>query len=219
MNALYAFLTGPGAWAAWTLCILGSVIRCAGLIRLAKARDASSLAYMDLGFSLRSIGHWLLPFGTLGWKENPAMTVATFLFHACLVLGALFASAHAILWSYAFGVTIWSLPELAADLCSAVVVLCALFFAARRLFLPQVSHVTRPMDWAVLVIAAAPFATGLLSRHHLGPTELLAVLHVLTGEIFLVAIPFTRISHALLAPLTRAYMGSEFGAVRCAKDW
>ncbi len=35
----------------------------------------------------------------------------------------------------------------------------------------------------------------------------------------LVAIPFTRLSHMLFAPLTRAYMGSEFGGIRHAKDW
>ena len=36
------------------------------------------------------------------------------------------------------------------------------------------------------------------------------------GEIMLVAIPFTRLSHMIFSPLTRAYMGSEFGKVRHA---
>jgi len=219
MRDVYAFLTGPGAYVAWGVFLLGSIGRLWYLRRLARARDASSLAYMNAGYSLRSILHWLIPFGTLGWKENPAVTVATFLFHLCLVLGALFVSAHAVLWSYAFGLDVWSLPEGVADVFSLVVVACCLFFAARRLFLVEVRYVTTPMDWLILVIAALPFATGFLARQHLGPYELMAVLHVLTGEIFLIAIPFTRVSHALLAPLTRAYIGSEFGAVRHAKDW
>lgn len=219
MRDLYAFLIGPGAWMAFIICIGGAIVRCAQLYRLARQRDAASTAYLDVGYGLRSILHWLLPFGTLGWRENPGMTVATFLFHICLVLGAVFASAHAVLWSYAFGLNIWSLPETAADVVSLVVVGCALYFAARRLFLPEVRYVTTPMDWLVLAVAAAPFATGFLARHHIGPVEPMAVLHVLCGEIFLVAIPFTRVSHALFAPLTRAYMGSEFGAVRRAKDW
>jgi nitrate reductase gamma subunit len=45
------------------------------------------------------------------------------------------------------------------------------------------------------------------------------ILHIISGEVMLVAIPFTRLSHMLFAPLTRAYMGSEFGGVRHAKDW
>jgi hypothetical protein len=44
-------------------------------------------------------------------------------------------------------------------------------------------------------------------------------LHVLAGDIMLAAIPFTRLSHMILSPFTRAYMGSEFGAVRHARDW
>ena len=45
------------------------------------------------------------------------------------------------------------------------------------------------------------------------------ILHILSGELWLAAIPFTRLSHMVLAPLSRAYIGSEFGAVRHAKDW
>jgi hypothetical protein len=35
----------------------------------------------------------------------------------------------------------------------------------------------------------------------------------------LAVIPFTRLVHMVFAPLTRAYMGSEFGGVRHAQDW
>ena len=43
--------------------------------------------------------------------------------------------------------------------------------------------------------------------------------HIVSGEIMLMAIPFTRLSHMIFSPFTRAYMGSEFGAVRHVKDW
>ena len=45
------------------------------------------------------------------------------------------------------------------------------------------------------------------------------IAHIVSGEIMLIAIPFTRLSHMIFSPLTRAYMGSEFGNVRHAKDW
>ena len=66
---------------------------------------------------------------------------------------------------------------------------------------------------------AAPFITGFLAYHQWFAYPVLMILHVITGEIMLVAIPFTRLSHMLFAPLTRAYMGSEFGKVRHARDW
>jgi hypothetical protein len=47
----------------------------------------------------------------------------------------------------------------------------------------------------------------------------MGIIHILSGEIMLVAIPFTRLSHMIFFAFTRGYMGSEFGAVRHAKDW
>jgi hypothetical protein len=37
--------------------------------------------------------------------------------------------------------------------------------------------------------------------------------------LLLMVIPFTRLSHMLFFFFSMAYMGSEFGAVRNARDW
>jgi hypothetical protein len=71
----------------------------------------------------------------------------------------------------------------------------------------------------ILAIVAAPFITGLVAYFQWFDVRFFTVLHVISGEIMLVAIPFTRISHMLFGPLTRAYMGSEFGGIRHARDW
>ena len=42
---------------------------------------------------------------------------------------------------------------------------------------------------------------------------------ILSGEIMLAAIPFTRLSHMLLYVFNRGYIASEFGAVRKVQDW
>ena len=49
--------------------------------------------------------------------------------------------------------------------------------------------------------------------------QTIVIIHMWTGAIWLAMIPFTRIAHMLFFPLTRAYMGSEFGHVRGTKDW
>jgi nitrate reductase gamma subunit len=87
------------------------------------------------------------------------------------------------------------------------------------LILPEVQYVTSASDYVILGIAAAPFITGCMSYYQWFGYEVFTILHVISGEVMLIAIPFTRLSHMLFAPLTRAYMGSEFGGVRQAKDW
>ena len=93
------------------------------------------------------------------------------------------------------------------------------FFLVRRLTSPEVKFVTSASDYVILAIVAAPFITGFLAYYQWFGYQFFTVLHIITGEIMLVAIPFTRLSHMLFSPLTRAYMGSEFGGVRHARDW
>jgi nitrate reductase gamma subunit len=100
-----------------------------------------------------------------------------------------------------------------------IVIAACVFFLVRRLVNPEVKYVTSASDYILLAIVAAPFITGFLAYYQWFDYQTLMVLHIFAGEVMLVAIPFTRLSHMLFAPLTRAYMGSEFGGVRHARDW
>ncbi|AAS94748.1 TmcC family electron transfer complex membrane anchor subunit [Nitratidesulfovibrio vulgaris] len=219
MQAFYNLLIGPGAWIAFAVFLGGCAWRLSTMGALARRKDMVAVAYMESKHSLNSIMHWVTPFATLGWRENPAMTVATFAFHISIVLLALFAPGHATMWDYAFGVGVWALPEAVADILTIVALAACGFFAWRRLSDPTVSFVTRPMDWLVLGLAAVPLLTGILAKYVMTQNLVFATLHVLSGEAMLVALPFTRLSHAVFSVFTRAYIGSEFGAVRHCKDW
>jgi hypothetical protein len=70
-----------------------------------------------------------------------------------------------------------------------------------------------------LGLVAAPFITGFIARAQWFDYETMLIIHMISGAVLLMVIPFTRLSHMLFFPFTRAYMGSEFGAVRHAKDW
>lgn len=219
MIEIYNFVSGPLAWIAWGIFLVGSLYRLVTMYNLAKAKDGSSLAYMSWPYGLRSIINWMIPFNTMGWKSDPLMTVATFLFHIGFLLVAVFLGAHVVLWDTAFGITIPRLPAQAGDIISFVVLAGCAVFAYRRIALPHVKGVTKTKDWFTLLIVLLPFLTGVLAYHQVGPALLMTILHILAGEMLLVLIPFTRLSHALFVLFTRAYMGSEFGGVRHAKDW
>lgn len=219
MNAAYEFVTGPLAWAAWGIFLLGSAWRLYSMYQLAKKKDASSMAFMDWGFSLRSIVNWLIPFNAQGWRNNPAMTVATFVFHICLILTPIFLVGHVMLWDQFFGISYATLPDTVADIMTLVVIGACLYFAGRRIMQPAVRYITTGQDWLALTIVLAPFLTGFLAYHQALNYDLMIILHVVAGEIMLAAIPFTRLSHMVFAAFTRAYMGSEFGGVRHAQDW
>jgi nitrate reductase gamma subunit len=219
MREIYNFVSGPLAWLAFILFFGGCLYRLVRLFMLVKEKEPFIFTYMSWKYSLRSIFHWIIPFGTVNWRRHPVLTVVTFVFHIGLVIAPIFLLAHVILLDEALNLTWWTLPDAWADVLTVVVIIGCVFFLVRRLTQPEVKFVTSASDFVILTIVAAPFITGFIAYHQWIDYPVMMVLHVVAGEVLLVAIPFTRLSHMLFSPFTRAYMGSEFGKVRHARDW
>jgi nitrate reductase gamma subunit len=92
--------------------------------------------------------------------------------------------------------------------------MAAVFIVLRRIALPEVRIITKSYDFLILAIAVAPFLTGFLAYHQFSGYRFWLISHVLCGEIMLVAIPFTKLSHFLLFFLSRAQLGMDFGIKR-----
>ena len=219
MDTLYIFVSGPLVWVAFILFIGGSLFRLINLIILIHRKERFIYSYMSLKYSLRSILHWSIPFASENMRKHPWLTIVAFAFHICLLLMPIFLLAHVILVDEAWNVSWWTLPEGAAQILTLIVIAACVFFLVRRLVNPEVKYVTFASDYILLAIVAAPFVTGFLAYYQWFGYQILMILHIISGEVMLVAIPFTRLSHMFFAPLTRAYMGSEFGGIRHARDW
>jgi nitrate reductase gamma subunit len=156
--------------------------------------------------------------GTL-WKTDPIMTIVTSVFHVFLILIPIFLLGHNILFSQSWGFSLWSLPESITDVLTVVVLACAGFFLARRLFLARVRAITAAYDYLVLLIAIAPFLTGYFAYHQWFHYDTVMTLHILTGEIMLITIPFTKLGHMLFFFFYRFFIGSEYSFVKGARTW
>lgn len=219
MYDMYSIVTGPLAWLAFIVFIFGSAGRFYLLFSEAKKKDGAVFEYMNLKFALRSIFHWILPFGSRNMRLNPAMTIVTFAFHICLFMVPLFVLAHVILWKEGFNISWFTLPEGMADIMTLIVIASCFFFFIRRIILPEVKYLTTAVDFIILFIVAAPFISGYWVYHQWAGFPTMTIIHILSGELMLAIIPFTKLFHMFLFPFTRGYIGSEFGGIRMAKDW
>jgi nitrate reductase gamma subunit len=156
--------------------------------------------------------------GTL-WKTDPLMTVVTSAFHVCLILVPIFLLGHNTLLDQSWGVSLYSLPECFADGLTIVVFICAAFFLIRRLFLARVRAISTFYDYLVLFIAVAPFLTGYLAYHQWFDYHTVMILHILSGELMLVTIPFTKLGHMLFFFLYRFLIGNEYSFTRGSRTW
>ena len=219
MIALYNFLSGPMVWISFFVFFLGMLIKFLKLLFEVIKKESYIFSVISLKYSLRSVFMWLIPFGTKSMRNNFSFTFISFIFHFCIIISPIFLSAHIIMIDEAWNISWWSIPDKISDILAIVVIICCLLFALRRLFEAKVKYVTSTSDFVLLFIVAAPFITGFLAYHQIFNYKLIMILHILSGEVLIITIVFTRLSHMLLGPFTRAYMGSEFGRIRHAKDW
>jgi len=215
---LYELARGPLAWAALVIFLSGALFRTALLFR---ARRGHRLIYpaRSVGNGLRSLLHALVPFASTYMRARPVFTIVTFVFHLCVLLLPAFLLAHTILWYESWELLWWSLPDRLADTMTIFVLLACLFFLVRRLSVPEVKHVSGPSDIALIVLVFMPFLTGFLASHHLGPYRVLLILHILSAEVLIAAIPYSKLRHMVLFFFTRTYMGAEFGGHMKTTDW
>jgi nitrate reductase gamma subunit len=215
---VYELSRGPLVWIAFAILLIGSAYRIISISRMAK-KDKVFWPYMNWGAGLRSILHWTLPYGSRNMRLRPVFTALSFLFHICLLLTPILTVAHVMLWRESWGVSWWTLPDTLSKVMAIIVIVGALTFLLRRIANPTVRFVTSTSDFVLVVLVLAPFATGLMAYYQIFDYQTIIIIHMWTGALWLAMIPFTRISHMLFFPLTRAYMGSEFGHVRGTKDW
>ncbi|MEN6441033.1 MAG: sulfate respiration complex protein HmcE [Syntrophobacter sp.] len=224
---MYGFITGLLLWLSFATLVIGLTVRTVVYIR-GLDWQVDRVAYgthMALGFreATRSIVHWLLPFWSVGWRAKPLFTIIFFVFHTGLLLTPVFLIGHAVLIKERFGINWPTIPMGLADVLTVLVMCSVLFIAVRRMALPEVRIVTTAYDYLLLLITAAPFVTGFLLVHQVADHRLWLYAHILSAELLLIAIPFTKLYHVVGFFLSRGQLGMDFGIKRGFKgdgfDW
>ncbi len=218
MPQFYQFITGPLLWLSFGIFFVGLTFR---VVRYVQGLDwqLDRVAYrahpvLGLKGALRSIIHWLVPFYAEGWRAKPLYTVIFFIFHIGLVLTPLFLLGHVVIFKERWGLDWPTLSMGLADVLTIGVMITAICIAIRRLALPEVRIVTTFYDLLLLLLSVAPFVTGFLAVHQAPYYDLWLYSHILSGELLLVAIPFTKLFHVVGFFLSRGQIGADFGIKR-----
>jgi nitrate reductase gamma subunit len=163
---------------------------------------------------------WIVWFKLSIAGVNPFMTFVTTVFHVLLIGVPVFVLGHNILLDNAFGISMVSLPENVSDVLTGIVILCILVFLFRRLFFERVRIITGYEDFLLLSLAAAPFVTGYLAYHQVFSNyKILISLHILSGELMLMAVPFTKLIHMIYMIIVRFNVAGEYSFGNARKTW
>lgn len=215
---MYDFVTGPLLWISFAIFFIGCIARIVWYIKgLSWQADRVAYTYhtaYGIKGALRSVFFWLFPFATRSWRKKPGMTVLFFVFHVGIVVTPIFLLAHNMILKERWGFSLWTLSETAADVLTIAVMVSAVFLVLRRIALPEVRILTTAYDYLLIAITVAPFVTGFVASHQTDGYQFWLILHILCGELMLIAIPFTKLCHLVLFFCSRVQLGMDYGIKR-----
>ncbi len=214
----YEFARGPLATVSFAIFIIGTCFR---LVSFYLTGTNPRLLYPkeNLTNGFKGIITGIIPFATRFMRQRPLFTLITFLFHISVLLVPLFFMAHIVLWFESYGVMWKSISNGLADMMTLFVLFACIFFFVRRLVIPEIKMVSQPSDFILLVLIFICFLTGFLAFHQLGPYRPLLILHILSSDILIAMVPFSRLWHMIVYPFSRYYMGADFGTPLKSNDW
>ena len=161
---------------------------------------------------------WLFPRGKIAALDRnrgidqAVFTVLSILFHATLIITPLFLADHLRLLEQSIGISWPGLGRGLADGMTLGFMVLALVLLVRRLFTVTGRSLSRAQDYFLLILLFGVFVTGFLASHPAcNPMayNTTLFLHVMAGNLVLVLIPFSKLSHVVLFPFTQLI--SELG--------
>jgi nitrate reductase gamma subunit len=150
---------------------------------------------------------------------HPVMAGISVLFHVFLFITPVFLFAHNELFRQAWGFSLPSLSESTTDMMTILFLLCGFFFLFRRVFVRRVRAITTANDYLMLLVTVTPFFTGLMAFRHWFDYQSMMIVHILSGELMLILIPFTKLGHMIYLFLYRLFIGGEYSFGQGRRAW
>ncbi|MBW1766020.1 MAG: nitrate reductase [Deltaproteobacteria bacterium] len=213
---IFSFVEGPLLWIAFLIFIIGSLLRAAMFFAASLRKDKIIYQHFSLKYVLATFALWLLPLNK-DVAKNPIFTILGYIFHICLIVVPIWLSGHISLWEESRFEWSWRpIPDWLADWMTIIFLCIAVFFFLRRIISADIRLLSTFSDYFLLIVIALPFLTGYFLTH--GTVDSIGLLgdniqliHMLSGELMLILIPFTKLSHFILFFFSRGATGIEFG--------
>jgi nitrate reductase gamma subunit len=157
------------------------------------------------GLTIRRTLQWLFPAERV-IRSRPFYSVFSILFHVGLLLVPIFLFAHIQLWREAVGIGWPALPKSVADWLTLSTILFGLLLFIGRVSSRSSNFISRKQDYLWPLVLVLPFASGYICANlpvSASVYQLSMLVHVLSGEAIFLLLPFTKIAHCVLMPLSQ----------------
>jgi nitrate reductase gamma subunit len=151
---------------------------------------------------------WVFPVKRLG-HERPVYSALAILFHIGLIVTPLFLLAHIQLWDAALGIRWIALNATWANWLTIVTIATGLAIFIGRVGAKESRAISRKQDYLWPLLLIVPSITGYICANmgvSAGAYQAFMLIHILSAELIFVLLPFTKIAHCILQPLSQLVM-------------
>ena len=202
---------GPLFTAATFILCAGIVVRVVEILLMGRKHNFAEARGSEMIGGLGTVARRMLP--DPGTFHRSGFTIISgYVFHIGLFIVVFLFVPHILVFEGAIGLGWPGLPSNVVDATSVVTIIALLAVLIHRFTDPVKRMLSTPHDYLVWLITMLPLITGWLAFHRIGlsAASMLAV-HILTVELLMVALPFTKLSHAITLWMARWYNGAIAG--------
>jgi len=204
MNEFLEFARGP-------LFRFSFGVLCLGLLRLIiltviNGLEAKSKA-VDKRLPMQYVNKltWGFVLPIRAFRVRPIFAIVSIVFHMGLLITPIFLFDHSLLFERSVGFSLinFSLSKSVADVLAVITVIAALGLLLIRVINKNSRFISRKQDFLWLILLIIPFITGIVCAQFTisGETyNYFMLMHILSGCLIFILIPFTKIAHCVLLP-------------------
>jgi nitrate reductase gamma subunit len=148
---------------------------------------------------------WFFPVKKVA-RNRPVYSIFSILFHIGLLIVPIFLFAHVKLWEDSIGISWITLPYNWAYGLTISTMFFGIALLIGRLLNKSSSFLSRKQDYFWPLILIIPFITGFVCAHlNISPKgyQFFMLVHVISGDLIFILLPFTKIAHCVLMPLSQ----------------
>jgi nitrate reductase gamma subunit len=234
---MYEFITGPLVWISFGIFFAGLAYQFMRFIQVTQKAELNYLPTVKKKKKKKSkkakkkvtkkgpnklivlFFKWTAFFKNSILFKQPFMMGVSIVFHILLFVVPLLTLAHNSLIKKAIGFSLPSLSAGVTDVLTFLFLICAFIFLVRRIFFRKVRSISTLYDYLVYAITVTPFVTGFIAYHQWFDYKTVITVHILSGELMLLAIPFTKLGHMIYFFLYRFFIKSEYSFGQGYRAW
>ena len=208
------FLTwvrGTGLDIAVSIFVLGVLWRLFEIYSLGRKQDLAAPRHVSGASGWHTVFRRSVPPAGM-MKKSPVSYIGGYTFHIGLAIVVFLFAPHILLVKNLTGLSWPGLPSQFIDLIAVITMAAMVVVLVDRINKPVKRFLSTFEDWFTWALTFLPVLTGWMAvQHLLLPYASMLAIHILSVELLLVFLPFTKLFHAFTVFGSRWYNGAVNG--------